>query len=545
MLGGVCRWAFPWGNNANQLQFAFGTHATLEVWVGGGLYDITPTLAGPPRLLGANPLATQNGDTTVTVTDPGHPFETGVEVTVSGVTAVGGITPNGTFTLTVVDSSTYTYESLIAASSTATGGGSAVVVQPTEAFAAGEIDGTGQAGYGTGPYGVGGYATPSTDDYFPRTWSGGAFGQDLIASPRLGTIYRWDADDTGTPAQALQNAPAEVTYALVSAQDAIFALGCNQQADGVWNALCVRHTSVSNATDWTTTTTNSAREYVLPGGGRIVGGRVMADTVLVWTNSALFRFDYLGQLNAVYRFTQVGKGCGLIGPGAAVVVGQTAYWISPDRQFWSYTLGGESQPLPCPIREDFADNLSASQGDKIVASSVAEFGEVWWDYPDSRDGYENSRYVAVPVNGPDAGAWFRGQMARTARVDAGPSPYPLAVTYEGAMYWHERGASADGAALTWFIESADQYLSEEKALLARSFWPDREYQIGAATLTLTTRERPNGPERTRSYAVASTSEKVDLRSSGRLFRYKFAGSSSPAAYRMGRPVFDMVPTGMR
>ena len=551
-LTGVCRWIFPWGNNENQLQFAFGTHSKLQVWVGGGLYDITPTKALPPRLLGANPLATVNTSAVVTVTHTGHGYATGDSIITSGAAAVGGITPNGTYTITVVDANSYTITHGSAATSTATGGGSAVVVTPQEAFAAGQIDGTGQSGYGTGPYGSGGYATPSTDDYFPRTWSGGSFGEDLIANPRLGTIYRWDADDTATVAAAVQNAPNSVTYALVSAQDAIFALGCNQQADGVWNALCVRHTSVSNATDWTTTTTNSAREYTLPGGGRIVGGRVLADTVLVWTNSALFRFDYLGQLTAVYRFTQVGKGCGLIGPGAAVVVGQTAYWISPDRQFWSYSLGGEPQPMACPIREDFADNLALAQGDKIVASSVAEFGEVWWDYPDGRDGYENSRYVAVPVNGPDAGAWFRGQMARTARVDAGPSPYPLAVqsTVNGAsstgmIYWHERGASADGGVLTWHIESADQYLSEEKSLLARSFWPDAEYQTGAVTLTLTAREKPRGTERVKTYTISPDAEKVDVRATGRLFKVKFSGSSAPAAFRQGRPVLDMVPTGSR
>jgi hypothetical protein len=456
LLGGVCRWVFPWGNNDNQLQFAFGTHATLEIWVGGGLYDITPT-----------------------------------------------------------------------------------------GLAAGEIDGTGQAGYGTGPYGEGGYATPSVDDYFPRTWSGGAYGQDLIASPRLGGLYRWDADDTGTPAAAIANAPASVTYALVSAQNFVFALGCNRTADSVYDAMCVRHHDVADITDWTVSTTNTAREYNLPGGGRIVGGRVIGDAILVWSNSALFLFRYLGQFGGVYRFDQVGAGCGLIGPGAAKVVGQTAYWISPDRQFWAYTLGGEPQPLPCPIREDFADNLAFAQADKIVASSVSEFGEVWWDYPDARDGYENSRYIAVPVNGPDAGAWFRGQMARTARVDAGPSPYPLATTFDGGMYWHERGESADGAALSWFVESADQYMSEQQAMMMRAFWPDAEYQIGAVALTLTTRYRPRGDETVRAYTISPTAEKVDTRASGRLFRIKLSGSSSPAAFRLGRAVMDTVPLGMR
>lgn len=463
-VDGVCRWIFPWGNNSNQLQFAFGTHTALQVWVGGGLYDITPTAD----------------------------------------------------------------------------------------FTAGNIDGAGSAGYGTGAYGMGGYATPTLDDSFPLTWSGGAMGQDLYASPRGQTIFKWDASDTATEAASLSNAPDNVTYCLVSSKDFVFALGCNEEVSTDFNALCVRHSSTFLPNEWATTTTNSAREYILPGGGRIVGGRNLGDYVLVWTNSALFRFDYVGQLTEVYRFEKVGDKCGLIGPNAAVVVGQTAFWISPDRQFWSYSLGGEPTPLPCPIREDFADNLAFAQSDKIVASSIGEFSEIRFDYPDGRDGYENSRYVAVPIAGPDAGAWYRGQMPRTAMVDAGPAPYPLGVQStvdgddsEGVPYWHERGQSADGAVLSWFIESADQYLSEDRALLIRSYWPDSEYQVGPMSLTLTSRYRPRGDEVVKAYTVAADADKVDIRASGRLFRMKFAGSASPTAFRMGRPVLDMVPTGGR
>jgi hypothetical protein len=120
------------------------------------------------------------------------------------------------------------------------------------------------------------------------------------------------------------------------------------------------------------------------------------------------------------------------------------------------------QSIPCPIRKDFADNLSPSQWDKIVASSIAEFNEVRFDYPDARDGFENSRYVALCVDGPDLGSWYRGQMARTAMVDAGPHAYPIGVTFDGHVYWHEKGASADGAALAWSLSTANLYLDENR-----------------------------------------------------------------------------------
>ncbi|MGF2075413.1 hypothetical protein ACQUFC_18100, partial [Enterococcus casseliflavus] len=80
-------------------------------------------------------------------------------------------------------------------------------------------------------------------------------------------------------------------------------------------------------------------------------------------------------------------------------MGQTAFWVSADRQFYNYAPGGQPEPIPCSIRRDFAEELAASQGDKVVASSNAEFSEVRFDYPDRRDGYENSRYLALALSG--------------------------------------------------------------------------------------------------------------------------------------------------
>ena len=335
-LTGVCRSIFPWTDNQGVLDIAFGTHAKLQLWRGGELFDITPA----------------------------------------------------------------------------------------EGFAEGAIDGAGSAGYGTGGYGVGGYGLPSVTDYFPLTWSFGAWGQQLLASPRNQTIFAW-TNDTGQPAQALENAPANVTHMLVAPLSGgyqVFALGCNEEVSGDFNPLCIRHSSIRNNTQWSTSASGStAREYVLTGGGRIVAGRMCGPYMLVWTGDALFLGTFVGALNQPWRFERVGRNCGLIGPNAAVVVGQTAFWASPDRQFYRYALGGQPEPIPCPIRRDFAEELAASQGDKVMASSNAEFGEIRFDYPDRRDGYENSRYLALAVNGPDAGAWHRGVMGRTAFVDAGPS----------------------------------------------------------------------------------------------------------------------------
>lgn len=428
-------------------------------------------------------------------------------------------------------------------------GGELFDITPAAGFSPGAIDGAGSVGFGTGAYGVGGYGLPSASDYFPLTWSLAAWGQNLLACPRGQPIFAW-TNDTGTKAAPIANGPASVSYMLVAPLSGgyqAFALGCNEEVSGVFNPLCIRHSSIRDNTQWSTSASGStSREYVLTGGGRIVAGRMAGPYMLVWTSEALYLGTFVGALNEPWRFDRVGRNCGLIGPNAAVVVGQTAFWISPDRQFHRYGVGGEPEPIACPIRDDFADNLAASQGDKIVASSNAEFGEIRFDYPDSREGYENSRYLALCVTGADAGAWHRGIMARTALVDAGPSAYPIGVTFDGATYYHEKGRSADGAPFEWFLESADSYLDPERGLLLRGLWPDFKDQVGPIVVTVTSRWRPQESEASSAgAALAPGQAKADLLVSGRLFKVRFSGKSAPTGGRIGKPVLDAAPGSRR
>jgi hypothetical protein len=549
LLTGVCRTVFPWTDNSAVMNIAFGTHSALQLWQGGALYDITPF--GPPVLLGSNPLATVNTSATVTVTHVTHGFTTGLSLKIFGAVDTNGILAanlNGTRVITVTTVDAYTFVAGTNATSTATGGGTAVVVTPQTALPAGAIDGTGSVGYGTGAYGAGPWGeTPLTADYFPRTWSAAAWGQNGLFSPRGGGLYQW-SNDTSARAVAVDGAPTQITHMLVAPMNGgymAFALGCNQEVGGVFNPLCIRHSSVRNLTQWSTLAAGStAREYVLTGGGRIVAGRMCGPYLLVWTSDALWLGTFVGALNQPWRFDRIGRNCGLIGPNAAIVVGQTAFWASPDRQFYSYGLGGQPAPLECQIRVEYADNLAAAQGDKVVASSNAEFSEIRFEYPDGRDGYENSRYVRMALSGPDAGAWSQGELARTAMVDAGPSLYPIGATYAGNVYYHEKGQSADGGMFSWFIRSAAQVLDIEWRLLIDQCWPDFADQQGPVDVTVYAREHPQETGTSVTADPMSPADaKADFMISGRLFQVEFSGNSAPTYMRLGKPSFEVRRAG--
>jgi hypothetical protein len=200
-----------------------------------------------------------------------------------------------------------------------------------------------------------------------------ALGENLIACPKGGKIYQW-ANDTGDVAEPIANCPANVTSILVTEEGAVMAIGCNEEASGDFNPLCIRHSGVRDATGssetvWNTAPTTTAREKILSGGGRLVGGLKVAANNLVFTNNQAIGVSYVGSLDEVYRFESVGNQCGLIGANAMTADNQTAYWVSPDYQLWGYSLGGTPQTLTTPFRKDLDDYLALSQQDKIVVTT--------------------------------------------------------------------------------------------------------------------------------------------------------------------------------
>jgi hypothetical protein len=555
-LGGVCRTVWGWSDDDNLLNFALGCHNNLTVWQNGELAVVTPvsvaatgtiTISGTPVANETFVVGTQTFTFKVARAVAG-------EVTISAVNATQAANIVAAITADIPSTATASALGAVVTVTATTAGVAGNLIVFTEAatgvavsgsgrlsggsgFVTGQIDGTGSVGYGTGAWDVGDYGEPSTTDYFPLTWSYGSRLGVLYANPRGQGIFRW-SNVTATPATALSGAPAVVNSIIVAWTGQVMAFGCTDTG-GLFNPSCIRISDILAPTTWTISTSSTAQQFYLEGNGRIVGARQVGQYVFVWTDSEL----HLGTFTDSWSFQRVGAG-GLCGPNAAVVVGQTAYWVSPDLQFYSGALGGAPQLIVCPIREDFAENAASGQNDKMVAASIAERSEVVWFYADGRDGYENSR--AVRLSTVD-GAWMRDDLARTAFVDSNAGSSPVGVTYAGAIYWHERGTSADGAALTASLRSGGQYMDPaQNMMLLRGLWPDFKDQIGPINLTIYTRDYPQDDETTWGpYVIAADANKVDFRATGRIFDFEFSSNSSPASWRMGKPVFDAVVTGER
>lgn len=421
-------------------------------------------------------------------------------------------------------------------------GGDPFTITPS-GLSDGLVDSTGGQGYGTGTYSTGLYSRPSTADYTARTWSFASYGETLLACPSGETIYQW-SNNTASAAAAVTNAPASVQCILVPMEKRhVVAYGCTD-ISGNYNPRAIRWSDFEDLTDWTPSASNNAGQKVLEGSGRIVKAMSTTGGEFVWTTSELWYQTYLGDPTQTYQFTRLGTGCGLIGPNAAVTFEGGAFWMSPDGGFWACSAGGTPTRITSPVEQDVRDNLASVQDAKVYAATVGTFREVWWFYPDARDGNENSRYVSLQL---DSGAWAGGELARTAFLDAGTGPSPIAVDPDGNVFYHERGRSANGGAIDWSLESGGFYAqASERFIMYRSLYPDVEEQQGLAKFELITKEYPQGDETTHGpYDLMVGQDRVDFRASGRISRVKFYGSAAPCFFRLGQINMDITPRGRR
>ncbi|HAH10227.1 MAG TPA: hypothetical protein DCL48_09010 [Alphaproteobacteria bacterium] len=426
-------------------------------------------------------------------------------------------------------------------------GGLLADITPASGFTAGNQHGYGAAGYGTGAYSSGGYSSPGSSDAFPLTWSFGQYGEWLIANPRGQGIFRWQ-NDTATDAALISNAPDECDSILVTDRH-IIAYGCSEEISGDYNPRCIRWCDFEDITDWTTATTNNAGEFILDNAGRIVRAVQIGSIIYVWTTDGLYSQQYLGQPGATYFFDLVATGCGLAGPNAVTTLGQTVYWMSPDKKLWQMSMGMAPMRLISPAAREVADNLSPVQEEKVYAVSRTEYNEARFYYPDARDGdgLECSRYITYNVMEK---RWGGGLKARTAEIDQSTTPYPVATDPDGKIYYEEKGFTANGAALEWSCRTGFFYIAEgARAISLRRLWPDFDDRQGIVSLTLRARMEPGGEETTYGpYTIRPTDTVVDLGTeqglpTAAMFAMEWSASAAPTFLRFGKITFNAVARG--
>ena len=567
---GTTRSLMPWTALDGTTYMGMGTNLKYYVVRGVSFYDITPIRE--TATLGSNPLQTlAAGSGVLTVTDATHGCFVNDFVTISGATAVSGITAsqiNKEHQVTaILTTNTYTIDTGGSASAGAVSGGGAAVAVAYQINTGLDTSVYG-TGWGAGPWSRGGWgssATVTVSGAQLRIWSQDNYGEDLLMAVHDGGVYYWDTSaGVASRAVALSSlaganmTPTIVKQVIVSERDRhVIVFGCDAEATpGVQDPLVIRFSSQESLTDWETRADNTAGELRLGSGSEIIGAVQTKQQVVVFTDVSIHAMQYIGP-PYTFGVQEISSGVSIMGPNAMVAVGDVVFWMGKG-DFYVYS--GSVAQIPCDVKEYVFNDINTNQTLKINAGHNGSFSEVWWFYPSS-DSSENDSYV---VYNYDQKIWYYGAMPRTAWVDRGTLGYPIAASPDNYLYYQENGLN-DGSnnpptALSPYIESSVVDIGEgDQFMFASRVIPDLTFRNSTsasptATFTIKARNFPgdnfissdaNAVTKTASVPVEQFTDQVFIRLRGRSMSIRIESNQTNTAWRLGDPRLDVRTDGRR
>lgn len=514
------------------VAFHYGAGATSAVALGGSVVPYYTNLANPFTTINLSPL--------VTVNHAGHGAKVRDNIIISGAVAVGGLLLAGAYTITsITDVDNFVITAAANATSGATGGGTAVLIEYEISTGPADKITAARRGFGTGALGAGffGASNGVVSDalYFdPRTWAIDNAGEDAIISPLAGTIYYWDSS-VGGRADEIPNAPTLLRYMFMTEERHIIALGIN--GDPMLLGWCTQGVF----DDWVPTSTNTANNgrRVREGSALIAGTPVGGGVNLIWTDTALYVHQYTGS-KFIYDTRVSMTDCGLLAPQAFARTPKGVIWMSQNRfKMWNGSVS--DVPNSSDVDTWVFGNLDPDQKGKCFAHYDSVNNSVDFYYVPT-GGAEPTLYVTVCL---DDWSWTPGTQTRTtgSTFDSG-GKNPLRVN-GGILYKHEVGIDANGAAAPFTLSLAPYNLNKGFSELL-GIDPDFKRQVGDVNISVRTYDRnPNLVEDTDSAVIAVGDEIADLHSEGRQISLTFSQTLLGGDWAMDTPQIDVKTRGNR
>jgi len=439
--------------------------------------------------------------------------------------------------------------------------------------------------------GFGSAVNASTVVLEPGLWSLDNFGQVLIATIANGKTFTWNAGastpllnraSTTTSGFATGNNPTASRVTLISPTTRhLIHLGTETTIGDTTTQddMFIRFSDQEDINTYIATSINSAGSQRLQDGTRIVGALKAKETILIWTDNALYTMKFIGS-PFTFGFEQVGTNCGLIGKNAAVEIDGSAFWLSPNGFF---LFDGTVKSLPCSVEDFVFNDFDTTKGQQVAAGLNNLFTEVTWYYPSSSSDF-NNKYVVFNYG---ENCWYTGTEARTSWMDGTIYPAPYATKYSSTAdgtfpvvigqdglgqtkyFEHEIGTdqvNEDGSTtiVPSFIKSFDFDLQQrqrdargrssgpsiagEVFLAVRRFVPDFKTLAGNAKVTLAVKRYPQQSDTSTSlspFTIDSSTDKKDTRARGRFVNFKIENDSNGEEWRFGTFKLDIQPDGRR
>jgi hypothetical protein len=584
---GAARDQHVWSDLDGNKYSAMGTNKLLIIYYEGAFYDITP-LQTDNFSTGAN-ITTTNLSKNVTITTSGgHNLIPGDIITFANA---------GSFTLPDTDYTATDFDDVLFEVKTVPTATTFTIQMPTEETGTGATnDGTLDVnpyepvgplsqtygyGWGTGTWSRLAWGSASTSSNVvldPANWSLDNWGQILIATIHNGRSFTWDPTSGLTTRAVLNtNMPSRSVMSIVSDRDrhlihlgTEITIGTPSKQDKMF----IRFSDQEDYDVYAPTSVNTAGTFQLDDGTKIVGATKGKDYIMVFTDTATYRMDFVGP-PFTFSIRKVASNAGLIGQHAAVYANGAMWWMGATGGFYVYD--GTVKAVPCLVEDFvFTNNgagdlgLNYNSGEIIYAGINELYSEVNWFYPST-----NSTVIdrCVTYNFSEQ-IWYTSSLDRTTWEGSTVYAAPFATDFQASLtptyptvngvsngatilYQHEIGVNqenADGTetAISSYIQSGEFEIGAEGEgqyfMSVSRFIPDFKSLSGDAQVTIfvnrypqsTATSSPLGP-----FTVTSSTTKIDTRARGRLAAVKIATDGLNESWRYGTFSFDVKPDGRR
>lgn len=560
-FAGICRKLHPFRIIAGNTYLAVGTNVRFYIWDDGTLNNATPlqdSTSAPFSSTALNgPFDSTAASDIYTVNHTSHGItEVGTYVFFDNATAspTDGITIDGWYTVqSIPDADSFTIQHSVTATNSESGFGGAAVDYDYEIDIGNQISEIG-LGYGSGVWRAGGSYSdnrawsepePGGSGFLQpaRTWSIDSWGEDLVACPRGSYIYHWDATNGVTTRMTeISNAPDTNEFIFLSDKDRhLISLGAHDGSNS--DPLLIRWCSQADFNTWTATSTNTAGDFRVDKGSKLVTGLSTDKENFILTDQAAYVMFFIG-FPQIFGITGVGSKCGAVSPSCAIEHGGIVYWMSHNN-FYKYD--GVVRLMDCEVKNYVFDSINEQQKDLIVSGLNTEFSEIWWWYS-SKGVNEVDRYV---VYNYEDDIWFfgtwTGSTARTAWVDADNAftTKPYAAGTDNKLHQHEVGKDDGDTALPASIESYDAEIGEgEQFMVVSKVIPDFKDITGSVNVTLQGRRYPHDALITKGpKAVDLSTTKRNMRLRARQVSIKIDCSEVGDGFWMDEWRAEIVPHG--
>lgn len=359
------------------------------------------------------------------------------------------------------------------------------------------------------------------------------------------------------------NVATNVYYRDVTANTALVALG--QQVDG--GVLSIQPYLVlygsnglvmnSNANDLTNFSTGDANTANVCSSKIVKGlptrGAGQSPSALLWSLEDVIRMSFVGS-PLIFRFDNLSSQSSILSSSGVIEYDGIFFWAGVDRFLM---FNGTVKEVPNQMNLNwFFDNLNFSQRQKVWATKIPRYGEIWWFYPRG-DATECTHAVIYNVR---ENTWYDAVNPRSSGYFSQVFRYPLMsdsraeTTGKYTIWQHEFGYDQIKGDLQIAIASSfttndlglptggmegENATGEDRWTRIDRVEPDF-IQVGDMTVSVLTKEYANSPEVVAaSETFTQSTEKIDFRCQGRNFKLKFANNSQGGNYECGSILVDI------